>query len=1032
MVALDGLGHAVAGLHMSARLIRRNWNSVLQASDFSSGDAKYDTQVIDETAAERSLVSTGDAQAVPFEIRQSGVYILELSAADRAGRTQKVRVDSFVAGDTPVTWSQPPAQTVTLSSDKPDYAPGETATLLVQSPFQTARALAVIEQPEGPFTYGWTEITHGYGRITVPIRKTQMPSLAVHVLLMRGRLPGAADPAAPFDQGKPVTLGASVSLRVRPVENTLRVGFDPPPDARPGQTVDLVLHLADGHGAPVRGEATVWLVDQAVLTLAPEQPLDPLPAFIVERRASMAARDTRAMAFGVIPLAEAPGGGVGREKPGAENISVRRNFTPVPFYMPRVKVAADGTARLRVKLPDTLTVFMLRAKAVSGPDRFGTGTGALRVRQPLVAQPVFPRFVRPGDSFVASVIGRLVEGDGGPGTASLSTTGLRVPGPREAPIVWDAGHPARVGFPVVVTAQDGSVRLNALLRRTSDGAGDAMELDLPVRPDRPVLHERVTGTMAGVLDVPALAEAVRPGTYARSVTVAADPTLVRIVGGLQYLFEYPFGCTEQRIALAASELAFKPFAPIVSAAGVQDHIEQDTAAALAAIVQTTDEDGLVAYWPHGRGSVLLTAWSYDFWVEAQRAGLRVDPALGDRLRHVLEQALRSDYARLSDREALRERAAALSALADGGDLKPDYATELARLAVQLPTESLAGTIGAITRLPAGSHALLPNLADELWGRVQTRLRNGATVYRGLTDSPADPLILPSEARSLSLVSRAVASLSPQEPRLALLRQGLLDIADADGWGSTNATAAALRALAASWQKPGEDLALSFGLPGGVVLATLGGATPLVQQTTRAPGAIHVAAWLEKPGEAARFETPGSAARMATLVDTTYLPAAPGWSARASQHGFVLGRQLFRVPPSGPMQRLEPSAAGTIHLSVGDVVEESDELVNPADRTNVALRLPLAAGLEPLNPNLATSPAEAAPSAAPTAPPGYAAYGDDEVLAVFTTLPKGEFTLRTRLRAMIEGSFTAPPAQVETMYQKGITGSSDGLRITVQP
>ena len=54
-----------------------------------------------------------------------------------------------------------------------------------------------------------------------------------------------------------------------------------------------MLHLADPAGHPLAGEATVWMVDQAVLSLAKEQPLDPVPAFIADRPTRMAARDTR-------------------------------------------------------------------------------------------------------------------------------------------------------------------------------------------------------------------------------------------------------------------------------------------------------------------------------------------------------------------------------------------------------------------------------------------------------------------------------------------------------------------------------------------------------------------------------------------------------------------------------------------------------------------------------------------------------------------------------------------------------------------
>ena len=69
-----------------------------------------------------------------FEAREAGVYLVQVEASDRIGRRQQVSVDFFVGGDTPVTWARPPAQTATVTTDKESYAPGETATLVIQSP----------------------------------------------------------------------------------------------------------------------------------------------------------------------------------------------------------------------------------------------------------------------------------------------------------------------------------------------------------------------------------------------------------------------------------------------------------------------------------------------------------------------------------------------------------------------------------------------------------------------------------------------------------------------------------------------------------------------------------------------------------------------------------------------------------------------------------------------------------------------------------------------------------------------------------
>ncbi len=1017
VIALDGEGHPVKDLRMTVRLVHRQWVSMLQASDFAQGSAKYQTDVIDEPVAERQVTSAEDAVPVHFGVAEAGVYVVEVSAQDKVGRTQTVKVDLFMAGNTPVTWQAPPAQTVTVTADKERYNPGETATLLLQSPFQTGRALAVVEEPEGRFRYDWVDVAHGFGRYAVPVRKTQVPRLTVHFLLMRGRLLGPVNPAAPFDQGKPVTLAATTTINVNPVENQVRVSFEAPAEARPAQEFDLVLHLTDAAGQPVAGEATVWMVDQAVLALAKEQPLDPLPAFLVDRPARMVARDTRNMAFGVIPLAEAPGGDEAGDF-GMENISVRKNFTPVPLYEPRVKVGPDGTAHIHVKLPDTLTVFMLRAKAVSGPDRFGFGTGQLKVRQPIVAQPALPRFVRPGDVFTAGLIGRIVEGPGGAGTALISLENLSAQGPTQQPVVWNGQQPARTDFTVAVPeppAGARTARVRFLLQRTADHAGDAVQVDLPIRPDRPVVYRQdlVAVGPAG-LTIPPPAEALRPASYARTVTLATDPAAARLITGALALTHPTVAGVEQRMALARGELALLPFTPILNAAGLQDRLAADVAGSIDAIKRATDDNGLVGFFPGTPGSVWLTASAYRVLVAAGRAGLPVDKAMAERMAKVLTASLRSDYPHLTSDAELFERVTALLALADGGQVSAEYATELARRAPELRSGPVADVAQVLTRLPPADRRLLPQVLDVMWSRVNLLARDGRPAYAGLVDQAATPTILPSEARSLAQVVQAVGAATPSDPRLPVLRAGLLGLAGSEGWGTTNATAAALEALAASWQAPASPVPAVIALPDRRVPGTLDGTHPLLQARTTAQGAVQISA----------------PAGIAVLAATQFVPAQPGAQAQPDQHGFALTRTLYRVNVTGPMTKLDPGADGTIHLTVGDVVEELDEVVSDSDRPQVALTMPLPAGMEPLNPALATATADATPSAAPSLAPSWANYGDDAVTAVWLQLPRGTYGLRTRMRAATAGSFTEPPATVSMLYAPDTSGSTGGARVVV--
>jgi len=1023
LVAVDGKGETVEGVEMTLRLVKRNWISTLQASDFAQGAAKYVTQTQDETLVERKVRSAKEAQKVDLEVKEAGVYLVQLEAYDRLRRRQQVSVDFFVGGNTPVTFARAPAATATVTLDKDKYAPGETATMLVQSPFQSARALAIVEQPNGVYDYQFFDIVNGYGRYAITLKKEQTPKLAVHFLIMRGRVKDTSSNGGGIDLGKPVTIAATKWIEVTPVKNVVTVKLEAPAKARPGQEIEVALRLSDDAGKPLAGEATFWMVDQAVLSLAKEQPLDPLTNFIVARETKMAARDTRNLAFGVIPLEEIAGGDVGLEEWGAENnISVRKNFTPVPIYLPSVKIGEDGLARIKVRLPDSLTVFKLRAEAVSGPDRFGYAGAEMLVRQELVAQPALPRFLRPGDVADLDLIARAVEGPAGGGAASLLAPALEQRGPASQRIDFSQNKTARASFAVKTPDLAPGVetaKLTLRVERDADHAKDAVEIDLPIKPDRePVRRYEIVEIGPGQSRTLApVSEAARPGTFARKVVLAGDPAIVRLVAGLNALVQYPYGCTEQRLDLARAGLELKSFAPILAASGLESRVSSSARATAAAIEQATDGDGLVAFWPRRPGNVSLTAWAYEFLIEAERAGESVDKKLSDRLAEALKAALRSDYPRLIAGNELRERVEALSALAEGGALEEAYFAEFARQADFLPAVSVAQLTSAAAS--AGDRGAVPTLLKTLWSRVKFIQRGGALTYGGQVEDLGSPIILPSETRALAEMTRATALAAPGDSRASLLRDALLRLGDGDGWGTTSADAAAIRALSETWKRPAAPIALTL---------TQGESAPENFTIDANAPAVSYARGENTP----LVITNNSAAPAIALVETSYEPQEEGAKAAPRSEGFAITRTIWRVKAGdAPAERVEPSANGVMELKQGEVIEEIAEIVNPETRAHVAITLPLPAGFEPLNPNLATAPREAQPSFAPSAPPSYAFFGDDRVFYAYDWLPKGNYRFAFRAKAQTTGSFTQPSGVVETMYKKGLVGASAGARVEIE-
>jgi hypothetical protein len=117
--------------------------------------------------------------------------------------------------------------------------------------------------------------------------------------------------------------------------------------------------------------------------------------------------------------------------------------------------------------------------------------------------------------------------------------------------------------------------------------------------------------------------------------------------------------------------------------------------------------------------------------------------------------------------------------------------------------------------------------------------------------------------------------------------------------------------------------------------------------------------------------------------------------------------------------------------VGQVVEDHVQVVNPADRFYVAVVVPLAAGMEPLNPNLATAPSEAHPTGSLTLAPTYVAYLDDQVAFYYNSLPKGTYDFYFRTRAQTPGSFVQPAPFAEMMYDQSTRGNGAGARVVIR-
>ncbi len=391
-------------------------------------------QVVDvQTCTE---LSTPEPGTCSFETPLGGRYQITAIVTDELGRKNQSQFTRWVSGG-----QQPPArkveqEQVTLIPDKETYQPGDTAKILVQSPFSPAEGMLTVSRSGILYTTRF-QIEDGSTTINIPIEEEHIPNLNIQVDLV-GSAPRTDDQGETLDNvpPRPAYASGQLNLKIPPLQRTLSLQVTPDQSAlEPGSETALNVTVKDSHGLPVPdAELAVVVVDEAILALTNYQLSDPLSVFYAERssylssiysRANIILADPQALAKearqagafdamgAALPAAaeapmatEAPAMAEEMSQQGGQTaISVRSDFNPLAAFAPTVRTGFNGEARISIKLPDNLTRYRIMVVAVDGGgSQFGTGESNLTARLPLMVRPSAPRFLNFGDKFELPVI----------------------------------------------------------------------------------------------------------------------------------------------------------------------------------------------------------------------------------------------------------------------------------------------------------------------------------------------------------------------------------------------------------------------------------------------------------------------------------------------------------------------------------------------------------------------------------------------------------------------------------------------------
>ncbi len=1031
-IAVSPTDEPMAGVPLNVSLYQEYWYSVKRQGPGGRMYWDYQRELIEEQSVCAGKTDSAGLVRCQYTPKKGGSLRLRVQAKDKAGREVRASTWFWVTGDPDYYGSRGDRNQVGVVAEAPEVEAGETATIVVTSPFKQALALVTVERED----ILWRKVVEigSNAVLEIPVAATWVPNVYVSATLVRGRVAPDGELRPDPERDKPAFALGSVNLKVKPTANTLAVEVTTnAPTFEPGQKVQAAVLTRDAKGAPLSAEVNLYAVDEGVLMLTGYKTPELIGALFRERGYAVVALDTRMHVLGrrqyitpVIKGEEDGSGGGDGEADAAEE--AREDFNPVATWVGSLVTDAHGKASHTFELPDTLTTYRLMAVAITTGAQAGSGETEFKVAKTLMMRQAMPRFARPGDRMSAGVVVNQLSGAAGEVTVSLDTFDaklFRLHGPQST--TAKVGAKETVPFRFGLEALDAEGTSEIVFSAKMGKHRDKVKLNLPVRR----LIPRESVSVAGVLEPGKLSHNLALPDGARPIALelnASGLPVASLEEKIRQLVGYPYGCLEQRTSKVMPLIAVRELAKELAFESIPtDKIEGWVNEWVQLVPKYRCSDDGFDYYPGcGSGSdPYLTAFALDGLVTARKFGFAVPAGTIEPAARYLENRLaRMDPTGSSWDQNASGLAGALRVLAELDRAKPSHESRLYEARASLPLFAKTDLLRAVYRREGKRTPVVDALLGDVLAGGTTR--NGALRFAA-ADQDRYWWAWDSDLRSTALVLRSLLEVEPTDARVPLIVRGLIDLDNGESYYTTQGVTQTLLALAdaaAVLKKLDQPPVVTASVNGREVLSGKKVGVK-VEQTRLADAELGAG-----PYGLALHNTGKGPLYFGAFLHYAY-PATARLAAKAE--GFRIERSYTDRNGKPVGEKVKVGDYVMVNLKIW--VEESGRMVVVDD--------PLPAGLEPVDTSLETSDTEMAKVM--EAARGdwswwrsrYSELRDDRVEWHFRQLWQtgdGRWPLKLQYltRATTPGTYYAPGTAVERLYQPHIRGRGPGASLIVAP
>lgn len=1022
---LDGL--AVGNVKVDVALKRLQWTSVRQ----SEGEGFYNWESERKEVDAGQWTVTTKTEPVPLHIplTEGGEYLLIATAHEGEGpestsdngRSTTTRIWFYAVGGGYTAWERYDHNRIDLIPEKQTYKPGETARIMIKSPWERATALLTTER-EGVRTWKPFELTSTQQTITVPVTEKDIPNFYVSVLLIKGRT--QQDPGKDgSDPGKPAFRLGYVELKVTDDSKRLNVDVKANRDEfRPATKAKIDVTVKDAAGKPSQSEVTLWAVDYGVLSLTGYETPDVLEDIYLDKALQVLNEDSRQRIVSrrvLTPKGATDGGGGGRDGgPG----TIRKDFRVLAFWLGSVVTDAKGRATREITLPESLTTYRIMAVAGDKQSRFGWDNAEIRINKPLMLTPAWPRFLAAGDK---AHFGAVVHNQGksaGKATVSIESLDPNVLAftTNKQTVQSGAGSATEVRFDAEAKSVGvARIRMRVQMGRENDAFEDVIPVRILVSPETVAAYGEANPRAEERIEIPA---DVVPGFGGLRVDLSST-LMVGLAEGAQYLIEYPYGCAEQRSSRALGLMLTADLGEAFNLPGIDPAKERETVqTTLTELQKFQCGDGGFAFWPGDcySTSPYLTSYVLHVFQRARKLNYTVDQSLLDRAYQYLETKLAEPP---PSNEGWRPaynawQAFAVKVLAEGGRKPDSHLERVYGYRDRMPVFGLAYLLDAMQA--KGETGARPT---ELRRRIgNSILPEGGHAFVNELNDPYLLWFWSSNVRSTAIVMGTLVRGGQDEEIVKRMVRWMMKVRKNGRWGNTQENAWALEAFVDYYRKYENEVPDFTGtvMLGAETLST----TPFRGRSTEAKTQQFSMQQLLAKGPAGQ-ELPVVFTREGT--GTLYYMMRLRYAANVARLG-ALDRG-FKVERA---YALQGSGENATSFQAGDLIEITLRIRATKERRYVAVTDPIPAGTEPVEAWFATTATALVEAQYNSMSSGgwswwerggwdHTERHDDRVNVFATRLGEGEHVFTYLVRATTAGTFVAAPTFVEEMYEPEVFG-----------